>query len=382
MAASKTSSGRFYFWKAGDVTERFWAVTTILELGLPKQKFLTPWAARATAQYAFDNLDILYAMTKKMDREGAIRWLAGKRFDVSEKAKLTGTHVHDAIEAYKLERPYPGVPRVAQPYYAGFLQLLDDQRPIFLATEANVYNRTTKVAGRLDEISVWPNLERYMAERNMDIEQFWPKPWKDERGPVLIGDTKSGKGIYPEVGLQLAPYSRAEFIGGPDGREYPLPEIDGAIALHYQPGWCEILPINIGEDIYRSFQYVYEVARYAEEFAKTVIGPPVAVYEAPPGPEDPDELREQIGALWERLVAAEEQAANPGPVYLEATSGRGKDPERHAVTDPPAPHPSGKRFAALCGGQVGAPGSDIFNPMGRNVCKKCASKTMKTEVAA
>lgn len=283
--------GRWYTWPEpdGSGTGRYLRVTTIIDLGVPKQA-LIGWAARETAFCAVDKQKTLYAMlndypdglqgaeleeAKAKSRQAAIDFLTGARFRTSTRASIKGSHVHEAIEAYKLGRPYPGVPEAAKPWYDAFLRMLDQHKPIFLQTEARVFNRERRYAGTLDTIGVWPSLAEATKP---DGSPAFPKPWKDERGPVLLGDYKTGKGpqkggVWPESALQESAYANAEFIAGPEGSEFPMPELDGAIIIHLQPGWYELVQVDIGEDVFRAFLYAYEIARWQELTSKNAVGP-------------------------------------------------------------------------------------------------------------
>lgn len=385
QSANKKTGSRWYTWLSpdGQTTERYWSVTTIIKLGIPSPA-LIEWAAKITAVKALDNLDTLYHLTKKGQRGEAISYLREERFRVVDRARITGAQAHEAIEAYKLGRPFPGVPDDVRDYYEAFLRMLDDQAPHILQTEAKVFNRTRRYAGQLDSIAVFPKLADRVprscpscrakailgeghapdcATPDLPATEF---TFGDERGPVLVVDYKTGKGpkkggVYPDVALQLAAYDRAEFIGMPDGTEHPLPLIDGAVAIHLQPGWSELVPVHTGEAVWRAFLHAYEVARWQEEVSKGVIGRPIAVYELEP-PEVID--------LWE-----------PKPrrtLHHMATSRvpkEGDDLPRHAVTQPPKPAPKGKAFLALCGVAVRHVTDKGFDPIGRRVCPECGAKS-------
>lgn len=270
MARYTAGGGRWYV-RPGS-SRRYLSVTTIIDLGIPKPA-LIGWAAKVTAEHAVDNLDKLYALSRAKDaedeeavaaaRQGAIDWLKGERYRSVNRAADKGSIVHEAIEAYKLQRPYPGVPPRVKPYYDAFVGLLEKHQPVILQTEANVFNEERRYAGTLDSIGVWPSL----AERI-------PEPWSDERGPVVLCDYKTGSGVWPEAALQLAAYRNATFIDGPDGSEIPIPTIDGTIVIHLQEGWCEIIPVETGEDVFRHFLHAYETARWSEETSKAVIHKP------------------------------------------------------------------------------------------------------------
>ena len=162
----------------------------------------------------------------------------------------------------------------------GFVQFLEDFRPEFLMSEATVFNRTESYAGTLDFIarirSSGDQLENAGATR------------------TLIGDIKTGKGVYPEVALQLAAYRHAEMaaIWRPRRMEkfrrryyllseaeremaVPVPEVDTGLVIHITPDHCDAYPVDCGPDIYRAFLFVLEAARWQFDLSKKVIGVPL-----------------------------------------------------------------------------------------------------------
>lgn len=262
MAAPKNSttkgSKRFYSWRS----ENYWSVTTILSGGLPKPALL-PWGIRSVAEGAVDDRVILRAMLDKCEtpadcRSGAycaacdetVRFLKGKPYAHRDRAADLGTYVHDAAEAYVLGKPFPAWPLPVKPRMDAFVQFLHDYSPAYEATEASVYNRSEKYAGTLDAIATIG-------------------------GRRLLLDTKTGKGVYPEVGLQLAAYRFAEFIGLPDGSEEAMRPVDGAAVLHLpESGGYELLEVRADDAVFTAFLYVRECFRFQEEMSKgIVLGP-------------------------------------------------------------------------------------------------------------
>lgn len=246
-ATSSRGGKRLYSWR----DEAYWSVTTIIGGGVPKPALL-PWGIKMVAEGAVEFADQLPAMIAA-DRDGAIRFLKGLPYATRDKAADLGTLVHEAAEAHALGKPMPPVPDEVRPYLTAFERFLADFQPEILATEASVYNRTEHYAGTLDMIA---RLTLPLAEDPA----------------VFILDAKSGKGVYPEVGLQLAAYRNAEFIGLPDGSEKEMPAVDGALALHLTVNGYRLLEIRCDDEVYRSFLYAREVFRWQEETSKTVIG--------------------------------------------------------------------------------------------------------------
>jgi len=117
-----------------------------------------------------------------------------------------------------------------------------------LLAEAPVFNRTQHYAGTLDGV--------------VEIG-----------GRTLVLDVKtSARGIYPEIGMQLAAYRFAEFVGLPDGSEQAMPATDGAVALHLpDDGTYELREIQADEETFRSFLYVREVYRFLNDIADGVV---------------------------------------------------------------------------------------------------------------
>ncbi|MGQ0671028.1 MAG: PD-(D/E)XK nuclease family protein [Actinomycetota bacterium] len=242
-----TRDGRFYVWQK----ERYWSVTTIINGGAPKPALL-PWGIKMVAEGAVSLAEELPALVRK-DRDAAVRMLKDLPYASRDRAANLGSTIHAAAEAYVLERPYPEWDDATAPYMRAFVEWLEDFRPTFVAVEVPVFSRTQRYAGTLDAI----------VERD---------------GRRLLIDYKSGKGVYPEVGLQLAAYRYAEtFLGMPDGSEAPMPEVDGCAVVHLRPkAGYEFIPIRADEEIFRAFLYVREVFRFLHETASSIVGKPMA----------------------------------------------------------------------------------------------------------
>lgn len=241
--ARSAGSKRYYDW-AG---ERFWSVTTILGGGVPKPALL-PWGIKAVAEGAVDAVRSgALAPMVEQDPDAAVQFLKGLPYAQRDRAANLGTEIHAAIELLAQGRPMPDWPLPVRPHMERFAQFVLDYRPEWLASEATVYSRTQAYAGTLDAIC------------RID-------------GRTLLLDVKTGKGIYPEVALQLAAYRHAEFIGLPDGNEDPMPATDGAVALHLTADECRLIEVETGEHVLHAFLYAREVFRWQEELSKSVIG--------------------------------------------------------------------------------------------------------------
>jgi hypothetical protein len=261
---AKTARGgqRFYSWR----NETFWSATTIINGGVPKPALL-PWGIKSTAEGAVMQRDVFKAMldactTPKDCARGefcetcdqAIRWLKAIPYSKRDRAADLGSLIHAWIEADRLEKPMPKVSDQVAPYLTSFRQFITDFSPQYEAAEASVYNRSQSYAGTLDAIVT---LQLPLSE----VPQTY------------ILDAKTGRDIYPEVGLQLAAYRMAEFIGMPDGSEEPMPQVDGGLALHLTPEGYRLIEVDVSDEVYRAFLFAREVYRFCLETSKTVLGP-------------------------------------------------------------------------------------------------------------
>lgn len=234
------SGQRFYSWRG----ERYWSVTTILGGGIPKPALL-PWGIKMVAEGAADLAQELPALVAK-DREAAVKMLKSLPYAHRDRAADLGSYVHDAVESYVLGKPFPDWPDTVAPRMGHFVRFLDQHQPVYEATEASVYNRTQRYAGTLDAIATIG-------------------------GRRVLLDLKTGKGVYPEVGLQLAAYRHAEFIGLPDGSEEDMRPVDDCACLHLTDDGYQLVEVDAGRDVFTFFLYAREVFRWQEERSKSVL---------------------------------------------------------------------------------------------------------------
>jgi len=287
---------RTYVWRGRGYPEAFLSVTSLISLGVPK--YLVAWAAKLVAELAWADVNLLgrealdewrdqgraylekaraaglfktVDPAKLTDADLALRWLKGAPDRSRDTAAKRGTAIHkaseDVVRANAREamqlilegKPLPEWPEPLRPYMEnGFLPWVRDYRPVVEATEATVYNRTQQYAGTLDLLA---------AVRHPRVSPG-----------VKVIDYKSGNRIYPESALQVAAYSRGEFVGGPDGvTELAMPAVDQewGYVLHLTPKGYFFRPADIRAPIYRFFLFVREVARFAVDVAPGVLGEPL-----------------------------------------------------------------------------------------------------------
>ncbi|MFI8104743.1 hypothetical protein [Streptomyces sp. NPDC086023] len=241
-------------------------VTTILSQGYPKPE-LVFWAANLTAADAFATLPALVrASLRPAEKEMAYDHLRKGHIRKKDERGDIGGAVHDLIEAHVLGKPLPEALLTDQemaPYLEGFLQFVAEWEVVFEASEMTVGNFTDGWAGKLDYL--------FRSHRIAAL-------LKVAADTLFIGDTKTGgeldeKGVYPEAGLQMSAYRRAEVAWLRDGTQIPMPSVHSTgIVLHLRPEGYRPLPLLCGDDVYAAFRHVQQVAEFKRVLSKSVVG--------------------------------------------------------------------------------------------------------------
>jgi hypothetical protein len=217
------------------------SVTTVIAAGIPKPR-LTGWSDRLAAEYADANWDELSKLAS-WERIERIRYSAERE---REKASRLGTAVHEATEAWGKGMPHEHSKEV-DPFMTSFTRFLMEKRPKFLINEGTVWSEKHLYAGTFD----------WIAEIG---------------GKVILGDSKTGKGIYPEVGLQVSALAHGDYILHPDGRQEELPAIDGLAVLHVRPRSWKLVEITHSEENFSAFLACRELYNWSTEVSPKVLG--------------------------------------------------------------------------------------------------------------
>jgi hypothetical protein len=168
----------------GSRTERYMSVTTVIDLGIPKPA-LKAWAAKLAAEYAVANRDIVGLMIERGDEDAARDLIKNAHTRYRERAALRGSQIHEAIEAYVLNRPYPGVPEPARESYEQFLRFLEAYKPDVEQAEAAIFNRSRRIAGTGDSVMVF--------EHPVLLKHRFIEPAPGAKTVRLLVDYKTGK---------------------------------------------------------------------------------------------------------------------------------------------------------------------------------------------
>lgn len=222
--------------------QRVPSVTTVMKCAIAKPE-LVAWAARMSAQYAVANWDALGALTP-LERVQDIKQAHDRERDT---AAVKGDVVHTLIEAWGKGEPLPehGIP--ASRSMDQFVRWIMDVKPRFIESEVTMWSHTYGYAGTAD----------WIAEIG---------------GSIWLGDNKTGKRVYPEVGLQLAALAGADCIIRADGSEEDLPDIQYLAALHVRPRSYKMVTVNHWDDNFRAFLAAREIYSWVHDTAPGVLG--------------------------------------------------------------------------------------------------------------
>lgn len=243
--------------------ERAMSVTTILGNGVPKRA-LTGWAAKSAAQYAVDNMaELARLCDTRQGKAEALQRIKGAPWNQRDSKADIGSAVHDAAERLGLGEQV-GVSDFddeVAPYVQSLVRFWREARPEVVMAEATVWNRKYGYAGTLDLIATLRGAPAL--------------------APLTVVDYKTGKRAYPEVALQLAAYSHAEFALLDDGSEHELPgplASAAVVVLHparHGNGRYELVPVSVDNRYWLAFLYALEVAMFVTKYSKVALDEPL-----------------------------------------------------------------------------------------------------------
>lgn len=215
-------------------------MTTIMDVAVAKPP-LVDWAAKMAATHAVANWEELGRLPV-MKRVEQIRWA---HRHAADEAAAVGDAVHETIEAWSKGTPAE-VTKVTNSFLNQFIGFMTTVQPEFLENEVTLWSREHGYAGTADWIA------------SID-------------GHVFLGDNKTGKRVYDEVGLQLSALAHADFIIREDGTEEPMPEIEFMAALHVRPRSWKLVRVNHSEENFQAFLAAKRIYDWTHDVAPSVL---------------------------------------------------------------------------------------------------------------
>lgn len=262
MRIERKANGRNHWYVDLDADgARVPGVTTLVGGGLPKPALLN-WAGDATAEYAMDN----WALLEQLPASERLKKMKGGRYEKRDAAANRGTQIHKLAERLMADERVT-VPDELTGYVQSCVRFLDDfqLRPVYV--EAVVYSESRGHVGTLDLVAdvLLPDMPEYdYIARDADGYSRGLLDWKTSRS-----------GIFGDVAMQLAPYRFSEFLIEPStGDVVEMPEVQFCAGIHLTPTGYSFVPLLCGEEQYRDFLYIKEVARIANSL-RDLVGEPI-----------------------------------------------------------------------------------------------------------
>lgn len=206
-------------------------VTTVT--GVLDAPALTNWKLEQVALLALEKAEQLVDDRDSGRAEAAVKYLVAG----NTTARDRGSRIHGTLEA--IARRWQNVavdPRDA-PAIEGARAWLNEHRVRPIEVEAFLLNTTAGYGGTCDLI----------AEIDGEV---WLLDWKTGKSVA----TPDGR-VYDDMRLQLAAYSRAEFIARvADPKRHPLPAITRFGILHVTDGGTRLYPADVTDDDWTTFR--------------------------------------------------------------------------------------------------------------------------------
>lgn len=213
------------------------SVTTII--GVMDKPALKSWVGKSVAEYAVDNVNSWVGLP----REDAIDLLKNSPWRYTRRKADIGSMIHDAIDA-STRGEVVELDDEHRPRVAGVLSFLERNVSEILAAECTLFHATLGYAGTADMFV------------------------RLKSGKTACLDWKTGKGVYGEVALQLAAYSRAEFMAVQEGAGWvkrDVPDCDFSLCCHLpESGGLHVYKIDKSEEDWEGFRACCDVLRWQE----------------------------------------------------------------------------------------------------------------------
>jgi hypothetical protein len=210
------------------------------------------WAAKEAARYAADNIEKLYGLTP----DEVFRLVKSAPFSNDSpraESSAIGDLVHDWIDRY-IKNDAPSADEVgaaaptARHMWRQFSNFVQHYKPDWQDSEFTVWSERFEYAGTAD----------WSARIN---------------GALVLGDTKTGKAIYPDYAMQLAALAKADYILEPDGSQRPLPKFERFGLLHVRPTFTRLVPVDLIDECFKQFLALKIVFDFDVQFSDAVLLP-------------------------------------------------------------------------------------------------------------
>lgn len=251
----RVNAGSGHWYKDGNV--KYDGVTTLIKNGRPNPA-LIGWAARETAEYVADNLDIVNALAET-GRAPLVGALSKIHTAVLHAAGRRGTKVHAAAEALAKDLEIEYDDDIAG-HVEAYIMFLDQWQVQPVLVEAVCCSRTFAYMGTTDLVADVVTA----GDIGLDIAPWLTEPIPAGTALRAIFDPKTNRtGVWPDAAYQLAAYRYADVYVDDDGVEQPMASlgIEFAAVVHVRADGYDVVPMNAGPQTFETFQYLATSAR-------------------------------------------------------------------------------------------------------------------------
>lgn len=259
----RTPDHTYWFNGAGP----YYGVTGTIAV-LDKSGPLIGWAKRITAEFSVDHLEWVTQSVSLVGREQTVNAIKSRAQAEKDAGAALGSRIHALMEAV-FRGHHPELTPEELPYIEAGKRWRAEYRPELVSLEQAVLNVTDGWGGTFDVIAKIGG-------------QTWLIDIKTNKGSTYKGIYT---GVYPETALQMAAYSRAEFIAKVgDPKRYRFPHIDRFAVLHlrpdapYEKGY-RLIEYDVTDTEYDAFRAALVLNNWRHDREKVVVGEPVHITE-------------------------------------------------------------------------------------------------------
>jgi hypothetical protein len=246
----RTDHGRFYH-RPGD-HKLVPSITNII--GMKDKPGIPYWGYKQCGLFVAENWRMIAELGAK-DPSAVVDLVKGAPHRSTEKSSNTGDLVHGWIDTrVRSQGTHPTTAEVAESGDRTAIHMWEH----FLAIEI-----AYKIEWVYSETTVWSDQAGgYAGTIDWMAKVF---------GELTLGDTKTGKSVYPEVGMQVAAAHYADVAFDDNGVEFKLPKAKRFAVLHLRPQGARMNPLENMEANFAGFLGLRAIFEWDQNISGEVI---------------------------------------------------------------------------------------------------------------
>lgn len=263
--AFPTANGRFYRCELRRIAQP--SVTNVMRV--KNKAALNKHQIKQAAHYAVENYDRLHGL-KPEEAE----YLIKESIYTPNPASAIGDTVHNWVDCW-IKTGLPPWEHEAQ-YGLPVNDKGEPTQPTYTAQPITARRMWRQFEGWYAEYHARYNLQFIDAEFTCWSDTYGYAGTADwaatMSGLMVLGDTKTGNGVYDDTGMQVAALANADVIMTQDGREMPMPKFDRGAVLHLRPTYAKLIPVEHLDSCFKAFLGCLAIFKHDAEFQQTIMG--------------------------------------------------------------------------------------------------------------